>query len=266
MQTSIETMASAIAERLEGRLYGFWLCGSVVLGDFRPGWSDIDFLALAEDPISEAQAEALLDLRQRLSAQFPGDPYFRCFEGVIAGLEEYQTGQLTRLVYWGSSGQRVTARWRPDAFTRLELARYGRCVRGSDDRRLFPPPDRGELLTAVRAHYEGIRSCAVQTDESLYACGWLLDLARCVYTLRYWDVIGKTRAGLWALEEGLFPEEEALRRTLEIRQSPAAFRDREDVKRWLRSLGPTVQRCADVLERELRRAEAAADREAFSGA
>lgn len=114
-------------------------------------------------------------------------------------------------------------------------------------------PTRAELIDAVRQHCEGIRRYAMETDERLYSCGWLLDIARCMYTLRYGSVISKTRAGAWALEEHLFAEEAALQKTLLIRKDPLAYRDRPDIRSWLRSLGPTVQRYADVLEKELQK-------------
>ena len=116
-------------------------------------------------------------------------------------------------------------------------------------------PSAAELRSAVKQHYESIRQYAVQTDEKLYSCGWLLDIARCIYTLRYNSVIAKTKAGSWALKEHLFADEEPLKRTLEIRQNPAAYKDRENIKQWLKNLGPVVQQYADVLERELNLSE-----------
>ena len=251
MDEAIRRMTEEIDTALEHGLHSLWLYGSVALDDFRLGWSDIDFIAFAKGPISETKAQRLLTLRQDMSAHCPENPYYRCFEGVVVSLPEYRTGSYTRLVYWGTSGQRVTDRWTMDVFSRLELAKYGRLVYGERGEDLFSMPTRDELAEGVRRHYQGIRRCAVQTDESLYSCGWLLDTARCLYTLRYGDVIGKTRAGEWALHERLFPEEEALQRTLMIRRDPLLYKDRPEVKAWLRSLGPTVQRYADVLETEL---------------
>ena len=250
MDNSISQMTDAIASIMEGRVQGIWLYGSVVLDDFRLGWSDIDFIALTDGPISDKQAEQLLTLRQDMLEKAPGNPYYRSFEGIVADRDEYASRSFSRLVYWGTSGQRVTDRHAPDAFSRFELARYGRAVYGESPWP-FPAPDREELIRAVQAHDDSIRKYAVHTDESLYSCGWLLDIARCVYTLRFGDVIAKTRAGLWALEEHLFPEEDALKRAVAIRRDPLAYRDRDDVKQWLKSLGPVVQRYADVLEREL---------------
>ena len=253
MLSSIKRMSAAVSAILNGRVHSAWLYGSVVFRDFQLGWSDIDWIVFAEDEISDAQARELLTLRQALTAAEPDDPYYRCFEGVIVRFEEFRSGDFRRLVYWGTSGQRITDHYEMDTFSRYELAKYGRSILGSDDQSVFDLPGSGELTAAVRKHYEAIRKYAVRTDESLYSCGWLLDIARCIYTLRQHDVIAKTKAGLWALEEHIFPDEAALQQTLAIRRDPLAFKDREDVKRWLCGLGPTVQRYADVLERELER-------------
>lgn len=53
MMDSIHRMTNEIAGALEGSLYCIWLYGSVVFGDFRMGWSDIDFVALTDRPITE---------------------------------------------------------------------------------------------------------------------------------------------------------------------------------------------------------------------
>ena len=255
MKNAIDAMVNEIIRIMDGDVYGIWLYGSVVMDDFRPGWSDIDFAALTCGEISENRAEQLLTLRQQMLEKEPGNPYYRSFEGVIANLDEYREGKFRRLVYWGTSGQRVTDRYEPDTFSAFELAKYGKPVYGGKPW-ILPAPGREELIRAVRAHYESIRKYAVQTNDSLYACGWLLDIARCIYTLRTGDVVSKTQAGIRALEEHLFPDEAPLRKTVEIRQDPQAFRDREDVKQWLKGLGPVVQQYADVLEAELRSASA----------
>ena len=251
MNESIRRMTQEIDNVLDHGLHSLWLYGSLVLDDFRLGWSDIDCVAFTHRPIAEDQAEKLLTLRQELSGRCPDNPYYRCFEGAIVSLEEYLSGQYTRLVYWGTSGQRITYRFGLDPFSRWELVNGGRLIYGERVDGLFKEPTREELIEAVRHHYEGIRRYALETDGRLYSCGWLLDIARCVYTLRCGGVISKTRAGEWALEAHLFPEEEALWNTLTIRRDPQAYRDRPEVRAWLRTLGPTVQRYADVLEKEL---------------
>ncbi len=180
MFEAIGRMTGEIARIAGGQLYGAWLYGSAATGDFRPGWSDIDIAALTGAALTESQTGELLFLRQRMLEEEPGNPFYRAFEGIIASLDEYRTGAFTRLVYWGTSGQRITDSYTPDAFSRFELARYGKALYG-DRPWPFPPPEREELVTAVRKHYDSIRKHAVTTDDSLYSCGWLLDIARCAY-------------------------------------------------------------------------------------
>ncbi len=251
LHRSIEKMTDRISGIVDQNIHSIWLYGSVVLNDFRPGWSDIDLLVLTNDRITEQQARQLVGLRQAMLEAEPDDPYYRSFEGIIADVNEYRAGAFSRLVYWGTSGERITDRYQQDVFSLFELAKYGKAIRGEDDRSLFAQPSAMELREAVRQHYETVRRFAVRTDERLYSCGWLLDIARCIYTLRHNDVTAKTQAGIWALSEHVFENEEPLREALRIRQNPMACKDRDDVRQWLKGLGPVVQQYADVLEREL---------------
>ena len=98
MKNAIDAMVNEIIRIMDGDMYGIWLYGSVVMDDFRRGWSDIDFVALTRGEISETQAEQLLMLRQQMLEKDPGNPYYRSFEGVIANLDEYREGKFRRLV------------------------------------------------------------------------------------------------------------------------------------------------------------------------
>ena len=251
MFDSITRMTKEMISTLGGNVHSIWLYGSVVQDDFRLGWSDIDILVLTEKQVAESQAEELVRLRQTLAADAPDNPYYPLFEGIITNIDEYLSGIFSRLVYWGTTGQRITDRYRPDPFSQYELATVGKSVYGSDDRSIFIVPDREILTEAVRSHYETIRKYAQQTDERLYSCGWLLDICRGIYTLRNNDVISKTQAGIWALREHIFPAEDPLRKTIEIRKEPMACKNREDIRQWLKGLGPVIQQYADVLELEL---------------
>ena len=253
LNQSVARMADRIAGILEKNVHSIWLYGSVVLDDFRPGWSDIDLLVLSGRKITGHQAQQLVGLRQAIAGSEPDNPYFRSFEGIIADIGEYLAGSFTRLVYWGISGQRITDCYQQDVFSLYELAKCGKSIYGVNDRRIFPEPSAADLRAAVIQHYESVRRYAVRTGGRLYSCGWLLDIARCIYTLRTGDVVAKTQAGLRALSEHLFENEEPLKKAVEIRQNPLEYKNRDDVKEWLKSLGPTVQQYADVLERELQK-------------
>lgn len=247
---AVRRMADELRQRLGDNLVALYLYGSAAMEDFRPGWSDIDVLCLTDKPVTEALAQELMTLRQRMAAE-TGDPIYRNFEGAIVVLQEFLSGAYSRVVYWGTSGERVTDRYDFDPFCRVSLLRYGRLLAGCEVRERIVPPTVDELRAAVAGHLKTIRQVAGQTGPTLYACGWLLDIARCLYTLRTGDILSKTAAGEWALHEGLCPVEDDLRRALTVRREPARYRDDPDTRAWLSDLAPAVQRFADVLEREL---------------
>ena len=248
---SIIRMTTAVQDILNERFLCGYLYGSVALKDFQLGWSDIDVLYLSRRPLRMQEAEALVLLRQDMLEKEPENPYYRSFEGAVLSFNEFLLKEDQSVVYWGTSGQRIRQQYDLDPFSRLEIIQHGRLLAGEDVHFRFPLPAYSELSAAVRFHYNTIRQYAVQTDESLYSCGWLLDIARCIYTLRTGTVIAKTQAGEWALENHLCPDEASLRRTIKIRRNPLQYKIDPETKRWLASLGPTVQAFADVLEKEL---------------
>ena len=98
---------------------------------------------------------------------------------------------------------------------------------------------------------ESIRQCAQTTNRSFYSFGWLLDIARGIYTLRNGTVASKTNAAQWALDTNLCPVPGALEIALKVRKNPIAYRNDPEILDYAETLGPEIQRFADVLEKEL---------------
>lgn len=252
MQESIRIMTDRITAILAGNDPSIYLFGSVVLDDFKLGFSDIDLICLTERSLFQEQAQALVGLRQTLLNEFPGNPYFRSFEGGLLSWNALLNKTRDVIVYWGTSGQRITDQYVFDSFSTITLLDHGRLLFGTDKRERLWRPGREVLLQAVASHYRTIRLHACETGESLYSAGWLLDIARCLYTVQFNDIIAKTRAGYWALENGLVPEPEVMKKALFIRENPLAAKADKQTLVWLTSLGPHIQRFADVLENRLK--------------
>lgn len=102
LQIAIQRMINKIAEILAPCMPSIYLHGSVVAGDFRLGWSDIDILVLTESKITEEQAKMLVGLRQTMLADEPGNPYYRSFEGGMLTLDAFLSKKPDRVVYWGT--------------------------------------------------------------------------------------------------------------------------------------------------------------------
>lgn len=262
-EEALEVMKTRIVTILNSNQPSLYLFGSGVLDDFKQGWSDIDFVCLTQVPINEEQAKQLLNLRSELSHEYAdGDrdgngngnincTYFRSFEGAFLSLEAFISKEPDKVVYWGTSGQRITTQYSFDPFSMTILLEHGRLLYGTDVRNLLSFPTPEALRSAIVDHYQAIRKYAIKTDSSLYSAGWLLDIARCLYTLQTGKVIAKTKAGEWALDQNLVPDREIMGKALAIRKEPLLFKNDMAVLTWLESLGDPIQAFADVLQNQL---------------
>lgn len=165
------------------------------------------------------------------------------------------SGERDRVVYWGTSGERVMEHYHLDAFCRRQLMENGLLLYGEDLRNRLPRPTFRELRADIQKHYETIRQYGRTTGRSLYSFGWLLDISRCLYTLRTGRIIAKTAAGEWALGQGLCPCPSVLAQAVAIRREPERYCHDENILDYAATLGPCVQRYADILEGELAAAE-----------
>lgn len=251
LNAAITKMTAEIVKILHNNSPSVYLHGSCVLDDFRLGWSDIDILVLTQHPISDHQADRLLCLRQHCQISNPDTPLFRCFEGGMLTLDAFEHQTPTNVVYWGTSGQRITDHYVFDACSMKELLDNGQLLCGKDVRKQLPPPTFEEIKTNIRHHYRTIRKYANHTGQSLYSFGWILDIARGVFTLRTGKIISKTAAGEWALKNHLFADPSSLEAALTVRKNPEQFQQDSSLQDLAGKLGPMIQLYADVLEYEL---------------
>ncbi len=249
---SILQMTREICHLLNGANHSIYLFGSAVLDDFRFGWSDMDILVLTESKLTEEQAHELVALRQTMLPREPGNPYYRSFEGGMLSLEAFLHGKEDRVVYWGTSGERITNSYHLDCFSRAQLLEQGLLLFGDDIRSEIKAPTPDELYSAVKSHYQAVRRYAQKTERSLYSFGWMLDIARCIYTLRTGQIIPKTEAGAWALEHNLCPEPDVMAYVLKVRKAPMKYKSDEKALDYAEALTGPIQRFADALENELK--------------
>ena len=182
----------------------------------------------------------------------PDNRYYRSFEGGMLTKRAFLTNADDRVVYWGTSGERITNRYSLDSFCKAELIEHSVLLHGKDIRNELKYPDLHELYADVNRHYQTIRKYAQSTGRNFYAFGWLLDISRCLYTLRTGRIISKTKAAAWALQNDLCPDVHALTTALDVRRCPLKYRDDQETFDYAETLGEPVQRFADVLEQELK--------------
>lgn len=120
-QLAINTMVREISSILSECKPSIYLYGSSVLNDFRLGWSDIDILVLTDKQITEEEAKKLVGLRQAMLLNEPKNSYYRSFEGGMLTLTAFLSNEPDRVIYWGTSGERITDNYSFDSFGLAEL-------------------------------------------------------------------------------------------------------------------------------------------------
>ena len=248
---SIQHMIAQIKNVLSVSDPSIYLYGSVVFDDFKSGWSDIDILVLTQKQITEEQANRLVNLRQEMRAEEPDNLYYRSFEGGMLTLDAFINKTSDRVVYWGTSGQRITDNYYFDSFSRKILLENGRLLYGEEVRDKLTAPTFDELKKNIEKHLDSIRKYARLSGKSLHSFGWMLDISRCLYTLRTGKIIAKTAAGEWALREGLCPTPDTLEYALKVRRSPWLYKEDEKALEYAGTINGDIQQYADVLEREM---------------
>lgn len=250
-QLAINKMVRNISSILSDCKPSIYMYGSSVLNDFRLGWSDIDILVLTDKQITEDQAKTLIGLRQAMLENEPGNPYYRFFEGGMLTLEAFLSKNPDHVVYWGTSGERIADSYMLDSFGMAELIESGVLLHGKDIRKELKYPAFHELHADVNRHYGTIRKYAQSVGRSFYSFGWMLDIARCIYTFRTGKIIAKTEAAKWALTNHLCPDPNALTTALKVRRNPLKYRNDKETFDYAETLADPIQRFADVLEKEL---------------
>lgn len=246
MRLAINTMAVSIQRILADAQPSIYLYGSVTTEDYRHGWSDIDMLVLTREVITEEQAAALVNLRQLLSARDPDTPHYRLFEGGMLDLGSFLTGEETRVVYWGSTGERIKATHAFSAFDRASLLQSGQLLLGKEVRRHIEMPDYAEITAAVADHLAAIRQHGAGS-RSIYAYGWLLDIARGLYAMVNGRLTTKTDAAQWVLDQHLCPCPAELSMALTVRRQPELIRD-ASLLDYAEGLTEAIQSFAALLE------------------
>jgi predicted nucleotidyltransferase len=80
-----EALARSCAATLGETVAGVVLHGSLTLGDYLPGRSDVDLLVVVDDPLTDAQLDALTGVAAALRAQAPGRVDLRVVTRQVAG-------------------------------------------------------------------------------------------------------------------------------------------------------------------------------------
>ncbi|MFI1015921.1 nucleotidyltransferase domain-containing protein [Streptomyces sp. NPDC020965] len=168
-----------------------WAHGSLGGGDYRPGRSDLDLIAVLAQPCTHAERERLGGLHRRLTADLPLASRLHCGYLVAAEADDTDRAHLT----WAHEelSERPVS-----PVTRRELHEFGVVLYGRPPAGVLPPVTDRRLTEHVLRDLGGYWRPLVDRPELWLADIWvdlgLLTLARATVTLRTGALITKAAA------------------------------------------------------------------------
>jgi Nucleotidyltransferase domain len=193
------------AER-PGLVDGLYLGGSVALGDYRPGWSDVDFVAVVSRPLQPEDVRFLNGVHAELDARFA--PHYDGVYVERSALADPPVSEEEAPHALGGAFRESQACPALNPVTWIELRDHGVAIRGPAPAELVPPLDpgfvRAWLLENLQTYWLGIavlREAAVagSDDREPFETGpmlWgTLGPPRLHHTLASGSIVSKTEAG-----------------------------------------------------------------------
>ncbi len=201
--TLLERFLLEVQAILGDRFTGLYLYGSLALGDFDPGKSDIDFLVVTTDELPETMVAALAAMHERLAAS--GLKLAMELEGSYIprrSLRHYDPTN-THHPYIDRGGGRLAITqhdtvWVIQCYV---LREHGVVVAGPDIQSLIDPISPDELQWAVRDMlwwWELQLKDTSRVEQSGYQVYTVLSMCRILYTLKYGTIVTKPAAARWA--------------------------------------------------------------------
>jgi aminoglycoside adenylyltransferase-like protein/nucleotidyltransferase-like protein len=188
-------------------LIGMYCYGSLSLGDFEPGSSDIDFLAVTDRELPEETLRALEAMHARIAAS--GLQWADKLEGSYiprAALRRYDPARNRHPSIgadWAFGVRAHDASW---VIERQIVRERGVALSGPPPETLIDPVLPDDLRAAVRealtgfwrAQLDGPEPEWLRTRE--YQAFAILTMCRALYTLAHGAVVSKPAAAAWARE------------------------------------------------------------------
>jgi hypothetical protein len=172
-------------------LVALWAHGSLALGDFQPGRSDLDMVALVEARLSGAQEQDLRRVHEALQAEVPLAEKLHC--SYVARPELADAGRSHLTWAHGELFDRIVS-----PVSRRELCQGDLSLRGPAPAAVVPPVSDEELADYVRGDLADYWYPATDRSDVWQYDIWvdlgLLTFARATVTLREGRLITKREA------------------------------------------------------------------------
>lgn len=206
----LDDVLDRVQDALGSSFVGYYVRGSLALGDFELETSDVDLLVVTDEPLDDAQFAALREGHRRL--EYSRSPFARRYEIAYFDREavrRWVPGQ--RIATLGQGGSldwaEHGANWVVERWTVRE---HGLRVVGPNPRTLIDPVTSDQLIEANRQRLADWRSWLDDPSDGAWApkhgqMAYVMEtMCRCRYAVATGSIATKPRAVRWAIEA--FPE------------------------------------------------------------
>ena len=209
VNTILLFMLTEIQAILGHQLVGFYLYGSLSLGDFDPTSSDIDFLIVTAEDLAEEILEHLRDMHAAIASS--GLRYANRLEGSYIprqALRRYDPDNARHPTIGADWPFQIGLHGSNWIIERHIVREHGVIVWGPSPHTLIDPVSLHQLRAAVCEHLKNFWQSQLDEPEWLrprdYQAFAVLTLCRALYTLKQGIVSSKPQAAAWAQE--VFPQ------------------------------------------------------------
>lgn len=198
----IELLLTRIRSVLESKLVGLYLGGSLVIGDFDPGTSDIDLLAALSNDIDDKEFEALRQMHEDIAKEYRewDDRIEVCYISVDAlKTVKSRTSQIVNISPGEPFHRRESS---PEWIMNWYLAREkSKILFGPSPKTLIEPITKDEFIASVKDHARSWGKW-VEGMKNRYAQSYaIFSICRALYSYRNGEQVSKLKAAEWAQVE-----------------------------------------------------------------
>ena len=227
VHVALETLASRLTEL--DVVDALWVGGSLATGDYVPGVSDLDLVAVASQPLTGEVLKQVADIHEELDTGLARGLDLGCQYADAARLLDASTPSPT----WthGTMVERTVS-----LVTRAELVLHGYSVLGPEPQELLPAVTPDGVRDAARAELNGYWSYAARRPQMFWRLPVMVDLgltamARGRHALATGELltksaaIGQVHAPGWLKDDLLARRRGAQRTSPRARAGYIAWRD-----------------------------------------
>ncbi|GHO98419.1 hypothetical protein KSF_084670 [Reticulibacter mediterranei] len=199
------TLLARMQTILKNRLVGFYLHGSLSLGDFDPEASDVDFLVVTTEELRGEILDELHTMHNEIAAS--GLRYANSLEGSYiscAALRQYDPRNARHPAISVNRQLQVKHHKSSWIIDRYIVREYGIILWGPSPKTLINPISPQQLREAVYVlldEYWTKQNTEPEEWSPLhYQAYAVLSMCRVLYTLQYGTIIPKPQAAAWAIQ------------------------------------------------------------------